>query len=90
MAFHFRKGNTVVMKTTHRNRGFALIELPLVLFILALIGFAAVVAVRLLSGPVAWYWWPVGFVALPAAFIAYALCFGVSDEFGRHRRRNSN
>jgi hypothetical protein len=32
--------------------------------------------------------WPAGFVALPAAFITYALCFGMSDEFGRHRQQN--
>ena len=90
MAFHVRKGNTEGMKTSRRRRGFALIELPFVLFILALLGLAGVASVRLLSGEVAWYWWPIGFIALPSLFIAWGVLFGVSDEFGRNRKRDSN
>lgn len=81
-------GNTYGMKTNYKRRGFALIELPLVLFILALIGLAVVVAVRLLAGPVSWYWWPIGFITLPAIFMAWAVLLGISDDF--HPKRKSN
>jgi hypothetical protein len=63
--------------------GFALIELPLVLFILAVLGLLAVLAFRLIQGPVPWYAWPLGFFALPA--LALALCILAMREVRNSR-----
>ena len=52
------------MKSYQRRRGSVFIELPVALFILGLLGLTVVAAVRLLCGPIAWYWWPVGFFGI--------------------------
>ena len=69
------------MRTTSERRGFVLIELPLVLLVLAILGLAAVAAVHRLVVPVPWYCWPIGFIALPVSMIAFAfLAEKISDS----------
>ena len=56
-----------------QNRlGFALIELPLVLSILAVLGLAVVFTISHFFGSVAWYTWLIGGFAPPLALIATA------------------
>ena len=56
-----------------KRRGFATVDLFIVLFALALIGLLGVAAYRLLAGPAPWYVWLTSPLILPAILIGIGI-----------------
>ena len=69
-----------------RNQDFALIELPLVLLFLCIIGLCVAVLVRSFTGALAWYWWLFAGLCLPVLAIGYGVLALLSDPIRKARR----
>ncbi len=80
----FRKHNRNIQRQT--PRGYALIELPLVLCILMFLGLAGVFVFDRYGSAVSWYAWPLGAVGPPVALIFFALW---SDRVEQRKLRES-
>ena len=58
------------MKNRLRRRGFTLIDIPVALVLIGLLGLVFILTIRLFYGPLPWYVWIIGPLALPMALIA--------------------
>jgi peptidoglycan/LPS O-acetylase OafA/YrhL len=66
--------------------GSAIIEFPVVLLLLGLFGIAVALLIHYLIKALPWYAWPLSFLCLPVAAIAFGLSAFLADEHRQKRR----
>ena len=72
-----------------RRTAFALIELPAVLFLLALAGFSVALVFRCFSGPAPWYAWVLATLVAPAELVLFCLAGFLLDNLLNQRPKQS-